>query len=83
MPLPHPDELPKIISSEVARQPEFRLGPNDWIDSDDEPLSMSSVNPKTNFQAGHLVDGYDRRSIALNNEPADELLNHPDGIDWV
>lgn len=80
MPLPRPDQLPKIIPAQVARQPGFQLGPNDWIDLDDEPIPTSSVNP-TNSQT--LYDRYNKRAIALQNEPADEVLNQPDGIELV
>jgi hypothetical protein len=80
MPLPRPDQLPKIISPEVARQTGFQLGPNDWIDLDDEPILTSWVNPN-NSQT--LYDRYNKRAIALQNEPADELLNQPDGIELV
>jgi hypothetical protein len=80
MPLPHPDQLPKIIPARVARQPGFGLEPNDWIDLDDEPIPTSSANP-TNSQT--LYDRYNKRAIALQNEPADELLNQPDGIELV
>ncbi|AFZ33557.1 MULTISPECIES: hypothetical protein [Cyanophyceae] len=79
MPLPHPDQLPKIISAQVARQPGFQLGSNDWIDLDDEPILTSSVNPNNS----RLYDRYNKRAIALQNEPADELLNQPDGIELV
>lgn len=79
MPLPRPDQLPKIIPAHVARQPGFQLGPNDWIDLDDEPIPTSSVNPNNS----PLYDRYNQRAIALQNEPADELLNQPDGIELV
>ena len=79
MPLPRPDQLPQIIAPEVAQQPGFQLGPNDWIDLDDEPIPTSWVNP-TNSP---LSERYNKRAIALQNEPADELLNQPDGIELV
>lgn len=84
MPLPDPDSLPKTIPAEVARQPGFVLEPNDWIDCDDEPIP-SSVNPKSSRtqDSRYYKRGRDHRTIARQNEPADELLNHPDGIDWV
>ena len=65
-----PKRLPRFVPLEEANQPGFVLQPGDLIENEDAPPFTGEVPPQGK---GVLASPFDR-------EPADEILNHPDGI---
>ena len=69
MPKPQkPQKLPRFVSLEEANQPGFVLQLGDLIEVEDGPPFTGIVPPQG------------KGIVARGNEPADEILNHPDGI---